>query len=147
MEKRKIWLYCSLTILIITLVLIVSGSSLLSLTLDQNESIPLGTFITWFGIISLHLSIYLSLNRPKNLSKTILKKLMPILKSLLILAILWMPICYLLAGNLSFTFTDKIEFQGGQLAMKWFWRFTYGIVIAPIIILIFYWILSLFRKN
>lgn len=66
-------------------------------------------------------------------------------KTLLVLSFLWVPVCYLLAGNLSFTFGNKAGIQGGQTAMKMFWFFTYGIVGLPIVLLAFYGILKIFR--
>ena len=146
MKNRKILFLSSLIILVIAFSLLVSGASLLEKSLTENSSIPFGTFITWFGIISLQTSIYFGCNQFRKPSKTAYKYLSNLLKGLIILAILWLPICYFLAGNFSFTFTEKETFQGGQLAMKWFWRFSIGIVLGAIILLLFYWI-SLFLKK
>ncbi|MDX1315189.1 MAG: hypothetical protein R3356_06780, partial [Eudoraea sp.] len=70
-----------------------------------------------------------------------------LLKILIILAVFWIPISYLLAGNLSNTFTEKAEFQGGQLAMKIFWFNSYFTVAAPIVLSLFFGVYSLFRKR
>lgn len=125
----------------------VTGSSLLTIALDYNESIPLGTLLTWAGIISLPLTIYWGskeLRKPSGKSNIILSG---ILKIVIIFGILWLPISYLLAGNLSFTFSEKESFQVGQLAMRWFWLLSYGIGIGAILTLIIYWISLLFKKK
>ena len=147
MGNRKIWFYSSLTVLVITAVLLISGSSILIRPLSNDPYIPMGTPITWLGIISLPLSIYLGNKKFRNPSNSKSKFLSSFLKICLVLAILWAPVCYLLAGNFSNTFTEKEEFQGGQLAMQWFWRFTYGIVIAPILIFIISLSFALFGKS
>ena len=147
MKNRKILFLSSLIILVIAFSLLVSGASLLEKSLTENSSIPFGTFITWFGIISLQTSIYFGCNQFRKPSKTAYKYLSNLLKGLIILAILWLPICYFLAGNFSFTFTEKETFQGGQLAMKWFWRFTYGIIITSIILLIIHWVLLAIKRE
>ena len=69
------------------------------------------------------------------------------LKIMILLGILWVPISYLLAGNLSFSFSEKETFQGGQDAMRWFWRLSYGIGVGTILIIIAYWISLLSKRN
>jgi hypothetical protein len=147
MNKRSIWFYGSLVVLILTIILLVSGSSILTIPLDKNNSIPLGTFITWAGIISFPTAVYTGIKDLRSPLGAFYKYLSYILKGLLILAILWVPICYLLAGNISFSFAEKESFQGGQLAMKWFWRLSYGIGIGSMAIVIIHWVLILVKKK
>jgi len=147
MSNRRIWLFVTLIILTITIVLLVTGSPILNMALDENESVPLGTFITWIGIISLPCSIYWGLNDLRNPTERFYKYLAIVLRIILVLALLWMPICYLLAGNISFSFSEKDTFQGGQLAMKWFWRFSYAMAIGPILLLIIYVVSLLLVKK
>lgn len=69
-----------------------------------------------------------------------------LIRMVIVLGILWVPIAYLLAGNLSFSFSEKESFQGSQEAMKWFWHLSYGIGIGAVTVLIAYWISLLFKK-
>lgn len=147
MKDRRIWFYIFLVVLVVTSILLVTGSSILTLALDQNNSIPLGTFITWAGVISLPLSIYWGIKELREPTKKLNVVLAGFLKMLIILAIIWVPISYLLAGNISFTFSEKESFQGGQIAMIWFWRYTYGLVLGPVLIIIVVWISSLLGKS
>ena len=127
--------------------MMVCYASQLSLCADLAGYIPLGTPITWLGIIALPLSIYFGNRKMREPGGQLSRFLSVVLKILIVLALLWAPISYLLAGNFSNTFTEKAEFQGGQLAMKWFWRFTYGIVIAPNLIIMISWIASIFKRS
>lgn len=148
MHNRKIWFYSSLIVMLLTVILLITGSPLLNITLDDDDAVPLGTFITWFGIISLPLSINWGIIELRNPKTYFTRYLAILLRIMLVIAVLWMPICYFLSGNLSFSFNEKDTFQGGQLAMRWFWRFSYGLALAPILLLIIYWIsLLMNRKN
>lgn len=106
----------------------------------------MGTPITWLGIISLPLSIYFGVSKIHSPKQPFITNLSRILKGIIILAILWVPICFLLSGNFSNSFSEKEVFQGGQLAMKWFWRFTYGIVISPLLIICIHWTYSIYSR-
>lgn len=144
--KRKIWFFSSLSITIGTIILLVTGSPLLTLPLDEANTIPLGTFITWAGMIALPLSIFWGARELRQPTRTFTNILSGLLKVTLILAILWVPLSYFLAGNISFSFSEKASFQGGQMAMKWFWVLSYGIAIGAIATLLFYWIYRVIIK-
>lgn len=83
------------------------------------------------------------LNKPQNKIEKILSIT---LKIFLIFSILWLPISYMLAGNISFNFTETTSFQGGQTAMKYFWIFCYILLIAPLLISSIHSILKLFKR-
>ena len=147
MKDRRIWFYSFLVVLVVTSILLATGANILTLALDRNNSIPLGTFITWAGMISLPLTIYWGIKELREPTKKLNVFLASFLKMVIILAILWVPISYLLAGNISFSFSEKESFQGGQTAMKWFWRLSYGIGIVAILTLFIYWISLLFKAK
>lgn len=147
MNIREIWFFSSLIVTLSTIILLVTGSSILMIALDDVNSIPAGTFITWAGMIALPLSIYWGIRELRKPSTKLNRILSGFLKIIITLGILWVPISYLLAGNLSFSFSEKVTFQGGQIAMRWFWRLSYGIGIGSILTLIAYWISLIFKKN
>ena len=146
-NRRKIYFYSALILALITIVLLVTGSTFLTIALDSDKSIPLGTLITWIGMISLPLAIYWGVKELRKPTRKLNRILSGVLKMIIILGILWVPISYLLAGNLSFSFSEKESFQGGQAAMLWFWRLSYGIGIGAILTLIIYWISLLFIEK
>ena len=147
MDKRKIYFYSAVILTIGVITLLVTGSSLLTMALNSDKTIPFGTIITWIGMISLPLTIYWGIKELRKPSSKLNRILSGLLKTIIVLGILWVPISYLLAGNLSFSFTEKETFQGGQDAMRWFWRLSYGIGIGAILIIFTYWISLLFKKN
>ena len=147
MNKRKIYFYCALILTLSVIILLITGSSILTIALDGDRTIPFGTMITWTGMISLPLTIYWGIKELRKPSSKLNGILSGFLKIILVLGILWVPLSYLLAGNLSFSFSEKETFQGGQDAMKWFWRLSYGIGIGAILTLIIYWISLLFKKK
>lgn len=147
MNRRKTYFFITLLLTVTVVLLLVTGSFLLTLALDSDKSIPLGTFITWIGVISLPLTIYWGIKEMRTPSRKITNLLSILLKIVILLGILWVPISYVLAGNISFTFSEKATFQGGQTAMKWFWYLTYGIGIGAMLTLLTYWISLLFYKK
>ena len=147
MNRRKTYFYISLILTLSVITLLVSGSSLLTIALNIDNSIPFGTLITWTGMVSLSLTIYWGIKELRKPSSKLNRILSGILKIIIFLGILWVPISYLLAGNLSFSFSEKETFQGGQDAMRWFWRLSYGIGIGSILTIIIYWISLIFRKK
>ena len=146
MNRRKFWFWTSFVVTSGVIFLLATGSSLLTIALDDNNSIPLGTFITWAGIISLPLTIFLGVRELRKPTGNLNTFLGMLLKVILVLAILWVPISYALAGNIAFTFSEKESFQGGQTAMKWFWRLSYGIGIGAILPLVIFWISLLLKR-
>ena len=147
MKPSNLRFLVALAVSSIVIVLFLSSSPLLTLGLDKADSIPLGTFITWAGMIAFPLTIYWSakeLRRPTNRWNSILVNL---LKIIIGLGILWVPIAYLLAGNIAFNFSNQPTFQGGQTAMRYFWRLSYGIPIGAILILVIFWISSMLIKG
>lgn len=122
MKHRKKLLFITISITLIASFLLISSPSVLLYNLASSYNFPAGTFITWLGFMGLSLSVYLSVANLRNPKNGLNKLLIYQIKTTIVIAVLWVFISYLLAGNLSFTFTDKVEFQGGQLAMKIYWN-------------------------
>lgn len=146
MNKRKTLFYSSLILTLSVIILLVTGSPLLTIALDNDSTMPSGTLITWIGMISLPLTIYWGIKDLRKPSNKLNRFLSGCLKFIIALGILWAPVSYLLAANLSFSFSEKETFQGGQDAMRWFWRLSYGIGIGAILTISVYWISLLFKK-
>ena len=146
MNKRRIRFWASLVVLMIVLVLLYTGSPLLEYSLKDTPYIPAGTLITWLGMTAVPLSVYWGCKGLREPKATIRKYLAAFLKLILLLAVLWAPICFLLAGNWAYNFSESSGFQGGQEAMRWFWRLSYSIPIASLLVLIAYCVLALTQK-
>ena len=146
MNKQKIVLLTSLVIFILALTLLFTGSSFLEYALITEPYLPVGTISTWLGMIALPSSIYWGSKEMRQPSSKINKVLSRLLKILLVLAVFWAPISALLAGNLAYNFSEVEPFQGGQSAMRWFWRYSYGLPIGAIVLLLIYWTTSLIKR-
>lgn len=146
MNRRKIWFIGSLAIFFTALLLLVTGSSILDNSMSQTRNIPFGNLTTWLGMIALPLSVYWGSNSFRQPDTRFRSFLAILLKILIILGILWAPICYLLAGNFAFNFSEVEGFQGGQSAMRWFWYYSYGLPLACILLLLVFWIITVVRK-
>lgn len=146
MTKPQLYFMGSLIVLVVATILLITGSSLLTTPLYDGSSIPLGTPITWIGMIALPLSIYFGVSKFREPSQPLYKYLGPMLTFSLFTAFLWVPISYLLSGNLAFSFAEKAGFQGGQSAMKWFWGYSYGVVILPLLLLLTHWIFAMVKR-
>lgn len=76
------------------------------LTLDILKSkVPLGTIVTWFGLIMYGLFWFDVL--PGNQSSTVLNRIVDSKRIILILALFWGIISELLSGNWAFSFQNK----------------------------------------
>ena len=142
MKKRKTLLIVSLIILVVTIILLITGSPILTAPISAAPPLPAGTLITWAGMISLPLSIYLGFH-PFRAGERFLAIA---LKLFIILAVLWAPLSYLLAGNLSFSFTEKAGFRGGQTAMSLFWYFNYALTAVPVLLFLLYGLIRVLKK-
>jgi hypothetical protein len=96
-------------------------------------------------VVALPLSIYSGVKKIYTPTNKMEKYISVTLKVFMVLSFLWVPVCYLLAGNLSFNFSDKSTFQGGQWAMKIFWIFSYTLVAGPLILWVIFWINSFIK--
>lgn len=147
MNITKVYFYSALVLTLTVLILLGTGSSLLTTALDGNNKVPLGTPITWTGMIALPLTVFLGVGALRKPATKFDGFLSVLLKVVIVLGLLWAPLSYLLAGNLSFSFTERETFQGGQAAMRWFWRLSYGIGIGSVLIILTYWVSLLFRRG
>lgn len=132
--------------MLITAFLLFNGSSFLELAVVHKPYLPFGTLITWMGMIAIPCTIYWGIKELRKPSRRRNHLFSRILKVFMILAILWAPICALLAGNLAFNFSEVEGFQGGQTAMRWFWRYSYGLPIASFVFILTYWFAAIVRR-
>lgn len=126
--------------------LIISGRPFLAQPILPSFEMPWGNYITWIGFIALPFSLLFGfsfLRKPINATSRILNKL---LRLNILLALLWVPLSYFLAGNLKNNFKNSESFQGGPLASEIFWVYCGVLAGLPLLIYIFCWILSLLKR-
>ncbi len=146
MKKPKIYFFLSLCLFFLCAFLLVTASPALEYPLGENDTIPLGSFITWAGLIAMPMSIYWGSVKFRTPEGTFYKVLSTCLKVTILLALLWLPISYGLAGNMNFNFGQGSSFRGGQTAMKLFWSLSKGIPIASIFLFTLHLAVSVYRR-
>lgn len=146
MSHQKIRFIVWLFVFLSALALLFTGSPSLEYVLLKKPYLPFGTLISWLGMIALPMAIYWGSKKLRNPVNRINRFLSRILNILIVLAILWAPICFLLAGNPAFNFSEVEGFQGGQAAMRLFWAYSYGLPLICILLLLVFWLTAVVRK-
>lgn len=136
-----------LGITLVAIYLLATGSSLLNKVPFNSVPMPFGNIVTAAGMLSLPLSIFFgfeSIRNPKTRSEQVIANG---IKLNIAVAACWIPVSYLLAGNLTFSFTGTPAFQGGQQAMRIFWTNSALIICLPLLCLLGYALMKLVRKR
>ncbi|MBT8186622.1 MAG: hypothetical protein HKP38_12125 [Croceitalea sp.] len=134
MEQRKSKLAFWLLILVILLsvLLLISGSPILDKSLLENRELPFGNLTTAIGFLAIPLAIMNRVIANKNFPKGIRKLYVAALILASILALFWWFYGRLLSGNWSNNFINAPK------ASEQFWNYTYGILLFPLSILFIY---------
>ena len=148
MTRRRIY-YLVITgiVFMVSLGLLISGSSLLNLLLLKDPPFPLGTLSTWAGLIALPCIIFFSIKvfHPPRSNYAGTYKLG--LKIIILLNISWGLLSYILAGNWTFNFSNASPgFQGSIQASLIFIRYTYFLVFLSFAYLLVYSLHTYLRK-
>ena len=138
MKKSTLLLLFSLLVLICSAYLLITGSPLLVKPLLHQPIVPMGTLITWMGIIALPYCILYGISNLRQPTNRISKRYRTVLNVLIMLAISWGLVSYFLADNWSFTFKQQSDFRGSTRASPYFWHYTKIVVAAPIVFLLIY---------
>nr|WP_321409006.1 hypothetical protein [uncultured Carboxylicivirga sp.] len=136
MNKTLVLFLVSFFTLLISAAILIRGDSLLTFSLSAKFYVPIGSFITWAGLIALPLSIYYGLLIINSKAFESFKLLDIYFKIVFISSVLWLPVSYLLAGNMAFTFSQLNGFQGGSLAFQCFLFYTGLVVLCSVIFLL-----------
>lgn len=135
MNLNRIGLLVSLVVFCSATYLLVTGSHLLNYLLSASLGLPLGTLITWLGLLSLPGMLYFafpSLRTPKGRTQQFLRSAWRIS---LLLALAWPFISFYLASNWSFSFRLQDSFRGSDRASYYFWCLCTATVVWPLLML------------
>ena len=145
--KTRASVYISSIIFMACLLLIVTGSPILSKPVQQDSAFPIGTIISWAGLVALVNTTYLVFNKISHSYQSNFKLLRFAFRSLLILASTWGLAGFLFAGNWAFTFQNQDEFRGSIEASQYFLGYTATIVLFPVFLLLVTGIVSRTGSN
>lgn len=146
MKKRTAYFLMSLVVFLVSLGLLISGSSILVKPVIPESSVPVGTVSTWLGLIALSLLFVYGnnkLNAPKNNFEQTIRFGF---KTCFFLALFWGLVSYLLAGNWSYNFKTSDEFVGSNEAYEVFRYYTLLVVGLPFLLALFYALISLQKR-
>ena len=134
--RRKFLIISAMIIFLIAAYLLLTTSSILSIYILEKPGLPIGTVITWLGIVSIHILVFFGsrkLDRTSLISRRLIKPGLPVL---FLLAILWIPIGFILSGNLAFNFRGQTFLGTNIESSEVFWFNNYFVVAAPIFLLL-----------
>lgn len=145
--KVKAITYISSIILVSCIFLIVTGSPILNVPLYKESAFPLGTIVSWIGLIAFTFTMCFAFNKIHRANNSIHKIIRIVFGGIVILASIWGLIGYLLAGNWAFTFQNHDEFRGSIEASRYFWICTASLVLLPILLFLIFWIPLMIKKS
>jgi hypothetical protein len=144
--KPKALPFISLLILITCLFLIVKGSAVLNMPVIKGTAFPVGTIVSWIGLIALAVTLFSIFNKICNSLGPGARILRYVYLGFTILAALWGFIGFFLAGNWAFTFHNHDDIRGSIEASEVFMYFTASLVLFPVILIITTGLVSLLLK-
>ncbi len=141
MKTIRVLFWISLAFFILSFLLLLSGSSLLVLSLGGQAAIPLGNLTTALGILAFSVLSFCSLRWRGRPNRTWHRYLVTLAGISIGLSVTWWPVGRMLSGNWSNTFINQ------PLASWWFWNYSYTLVGFPLVLLLLYFLFSLFKRT
>ena len=145
--KKRTYLLVLIAIVIITIYLFATGSPILT---KGIFGIPFGNILLWLVFISLHLFFYKLNNKYQTTELKIGNGLHFLAKFMLGIALFWLVIAYILAGNIELNFSGASPtFIGSAGASVLHWNTIYLLTLSPFILSILYTIIRFIetKKN
>ncbi len=142
--KQKVCFGISLIIMVVVVILLSTGSNLLTIPFLTENQMPFGTVISWLGMISLPAAIYCGIKNIYKPQSPGLRRYRNVIIILITLSVLWGFLSYYLAGNWAFNFKQQAQFRGSAKASTYFWSYTFITAILPLVFLLVYKINNFF---
>lgn len=146
--QRKTVVILALVVFVFSAYLLAMSSPWLLIQPVGLPGMPLGTLITWAGIVSLPVASLLGFH--KFLSREIrparVSRLMLI--GLLLSCTAWGLVGYGLAGNWAFNFSNQTDsFQGSGTASKIFWAYSISLIVTSLLASVVFFVFTLFFRH
>jgi len=146
--QRRVAVIMALGIIVCGAYLLATVSPWLLVEPAGLPGLPLGTLITWAGIVSLPMASLLGFHRFLNRDSRLAKISKSLMICLLVLSVSWGFVAYGLAGNWAFNFSNQTDaFQGSIAAGEIFWAYSKLIVAMTLLASATLFVLSLFLKR
>ena len=146
--QRRIGVILALGIFICSAYLLATSSPWLLVESALLRGLPLGTLITWAGIVSLPMASFLGFHQFLNRETKPTRVCRSFMICLLLLSTVWGFVAYGLAGNWAFNFSNQTDsFRGGVVAGEIFWVYSKSIVAITVLASAVFLALTLFLKR
>ena len=127
--RRRFLAILALAVVVFTVYLLATASPWLSAETVGFSGLPLGTLVTWAGIVSLPVATFFGFDEFLGRETRVARTLRALMICMLLLCAGWGIVSYALAGNWAFNFSNRAgSFQGSVLAGEVFWAYTISIV-------------------
>lgn len=144
--KSKAIPFISSLVLMTCIFLVVTGSSFLTMPVIKGTSFPVGTVVSWLGLLALSATIFFIFSKIYDSDNPGGHIFRLAFQCFIVLAALWGFIGYFLAGNWAFTFHNHDDFRGSIEASEAFMYFTASLVLFPVLLIIIAGLVSLLLK-
>lgn len=104
----------------------------------NDPELPKGTLISWACIAMLPLSIIMSIRLIRKPASKAYRFYKRVFISLFLLGASWGLVCYSLAGNWAFTFSDTGVFRGSEEAFQLIVKYTFTLISLVLFFLIIF---------
>ena len=111
-------------LLLFGLVLLLSGSHLLALPVIEGSPLPVGNLAAWLCLSMFPLSVLVGIRLIRKPVSRVYRFYRQAFVIYALLGMIWGLLCYLLAGNWAFAFSDHGLFRGSDTAFKIFVSYT-----------------------
>jgi hypothetical protein len=134
LQKRSLMIL-ALGIFVCSAYLLATASPLLLVESARFPGLPMGSLITWAGIASLPIALFLGFDQVLRQRSRLARVFRSVMTGLLLLSAGWGFVSYGLAGNWAFNFSNQTDsFQGSEAAGKFFWAYSISIVTMTLLV-------------
>jgi len=121
----RIWLrILPLLLLIGSGILLLEGLPIMTEPVIEGMGLPFGTLIAWVGISMFPFSILIGIRLIRKPTSQVYNFYKRVFFVFTLLGVAWGGICYLLAGNWTYTFSNGETFRGSERAFNIFLIYT-----------------------
>lgn len=119
-------------LLLVLLAVILLRPSLLVYPMYKQPFIPLGNLLFALAFIAFPIFLNAASSGFTLKHQKAARFIQKGFRLAVLLAVLWWPLSYLLAGNFANNFRGQEAFIGSERAARWFWALSYTVVFLPL---------------
>jgi len=146
MKRKKLIAGISLLVILGSAAMLILGSKLLLVPVIKGMALPWGTVISWAALILLPVAMAALFGR-QGAASGMERTFRVLVGTALGFSLLWLPVSYVLAGNVNFVFGESEGFRGSPRASRLFWAYSVFCAAYPLLLALSRAILQLLRST